>query len=308
MDEAIEFLRKLEADTSAWQPSVVLSQLELARNDLPKAVAHIEQALKRSNEAANVKQVAARLFQAQGMLQRKNNQLADARVSLLRAVKFFPENADFLNNLISVEIADKKIAEAQKLLDQFVKTDENEAERLYLQANIRLAENKTDEALTLYRTAWGVKPMDPIAEAIYGQYQVQKNTEQMRGFAEDWAAKLPQSYKATLVNAVYAQQNNDRQSAKRWYEKTVELAPQMPAALNNLAWMYYEDKNPKAAELAKKAYELAPNNPAILDTYGWILVETGSVAEGIKLLELAAAGAPDSKEIQDHLKEALSRK
>lgn len=307
VSDAIDFLRKLEAETTAWQPSLVLSQLELVQNNIAKAIVHVELALQRSNEATNVKQIAARLFQAQGMMQRKNNQLADARVSYLRAVKLFPENADFLNNLISTEIADKNIPEAQKLLDQFVKTDENEAERLYLQANIRLAEGKADDALTLYRTAWGIKPMDPVAEAIYGHYQLQKDDGQIRAFAADWAEKLPQSYKASLVNAVYAQQNDNRPSAKRWYEKTVELAPQMPAALNNLAWMYYEDKDERALEFAKRAYELAPNNPAILDTYGWILVESGSVSEGIKFLELAAAGAPDNKEIQDHLKQALAR-
>ena len=307
-DAAGEFLRKLEAETSAWQPSLLLSQLELQNNQIDKSIAHIEQALTRSNEAANVKQIAARLYQTQGVMLRKEKKLAEARTSFLRAVKLFPENAGFLNNLIEVELSDNNIAEAQKLLDQFVKTDGNEAERLYLQASIRTAENKVDDALTLYRTAWGIKPLEQVAEAIYGIYQTQKKTDLMNSFGKEWSEKLPKSYRATLVNAISAQQANNQDEALRWYEKTVELAPKMPAALNNLAWMYYEKKDERAEEIAKRAYELAPNSSAVLDTYGWILVEKGKVVEGLEYLQRAAAAAPENKEILDHVKEAQKRK
>lgn len=307
-EEALEFLRTLESGSTNWQPSVLLSQLELQNNKIDKSIEYIEHALSRSNEATNVKQIAARLYQAQGVLLRKDKKLADARAAFLRAVKLFPENASFLNNLIEVELADNNFAEAQKLLDQFVKTDENEAERLYLQASIRMAEKKVDEGLTLYRTAWGLKPLEPVAEAIYGIYQMQQKTDLMASFGKEWAEKIPGSYRAALINAINAQQANNQSEALTWYEKTIELAPKMPAALNNLAWMYHEKKDPRAEEMAKRAYELAPNNPAILDTYGWILVEKGNVAEGLEYLQRAANAAPDNKEILDHVKEAQKRK
>lgn len=306
-DEAFKFLNNLEKDTDKWQPSLLLSQLELQRNNIDKSIHHIEQALERSNEASNVKKIAARLFQTEGVLLRKEKKLTEARVSFLRAVKLFPENADFLNNLIDVELAANNIIEAQKLLDQFVKNDENEAERLYLQGNIRLAENNEDEALKLYRTSWGVRPIDIVAETIYGMYQRQKKMELMVAFGKEWADKIPSSYRPALINAINAQQNGNSDDALAWYEKSVELAPKMPAALNNLAWMYYEKKDTRALDFAKRAYDLAPDNAAILDTYGWILVEDGQVAAGIERLEKAAALASDNKEIQDHLREAKAR-
>ena len=305
--EAFEFLQKLEKKTTAWQPSLLLSQLELQRNDLNKSIAHIEEALSRSKEANNVKQIAARLFQTQGIFLRKEGKLPEARASFLRAVKLYPESADFLNNLIDVEIAAKNLPEAQKLLDQFIKTDDNEAERLFLQANIRLAENNTDEALKLYRTAWEIKPMEAIGEAIYGLYQRGEQKELMVSFGKEWAEKIPTSYRPALINAINAQTSQNPDEALGWYEKAVELAPRMPAALNNLAWMYYERKDKRALEFAKRAYDLAPDNAAILDTYGWILVEAGQLAEGIPILERAAALAPDNKEIVDHLKQAKTR-
>ena len=306
-DEAINFLLKLENETNKWQPSLLLSQLELQSNQIVKSIHHIELALARSNEANNVKQIAARLYQTQGVMLRREKNLTEARASFLKAVKLFPDNPGFLHNLIELELADNNIAEAQKLLDQFTKTDDNEAERLYLQAKIRLVEQKADDALTLYRTAWGIKPLEQIAEAIYGTYQSQGKTDLMVSFGKEWAEKIPNSPRAALINAITAQQNNDQAGALKWYEKTVELAPRTPAALNNLAWMYYEAKDERAEEFAKRAFESAPNNPAILDTYGWILVEGGKVEEGLKHLQRAADAEPENKEIQDHLKEAKKR-
>lgn len=304
--EALEFLKNLEKKTTEWQPSLLLSQLELQRNDITKSIAHIEEALTRSKEANNIKQIAARLFQTQGVFLRKEGKLPEARVSFLRAVKFYPESADFLNKLIEVEIAAKNLPEAQKLLDQFVKTDDNEAERLFLQGNIRIAENNVDEALKLYRTGWEIKPMEAIGEAIYGIYQRGEKTDLMLAFAKEWAEKIPTSFRPALINAINTQ-TTDPDEALGWYEKAVELAPRMPAALNNLAWMYYERKDDRALGLAKRAYELAPDNAAILDTYGWILVETGQVEAGLPILERAAALAPDNKEILEHLKQAKAR-
>lgn len=307
-EDAEKFLLEIEEKTSSWQPSLLLSQLELQNNKIDKSISHVELALTRSNEATNVKQIAARLYQTRGVMLRNENKLPEARASFLQAVKLFPENAGFLYNLIEVELADKKVAEAQKLLDQFVKTDDNEAERLYLQANIKMAEQKNDEALTLFRTSWGVKPLEAVGEAIYSTYQAQQKTDLAESFAKEWVEKLPKSYRASLINAMTAQQKNDQAGALQWYEKTVELAPKMPAALNNLAWIYYEKKDERAEEIAKRAYELAPNNPAILDTYGWILVEKGKVEEGLEYLQRAATAAPDNQEILNHVNEAKKRK
>lgn len=306
-DEAIDFLLKLEKDPAPWQASLLLSQLELQNNRLDNSIKHVELALSRSNESTNVKQIAARLYQTQGVMQKRERKLSEARASFLKAIKLFPENAGFLHNLIEIELADNNIPEAQKLLDQFVKTDDNEAERLYLQANIRMAEQKTDDALTLYRTAWGVEPLEPVAEAIFGIYQSQGKSDLASSFGKEWAEKLPKSPRAALINAISAQQSNDTEGAVRWYEKTIELAPGMPAALNNLAWLYYEKKDDRAEELAKRAYESAPGNPAILDTYGWILVENGKVAEGVEHLQRAADAEPENKEIMQHLEEAKKR-
>jgi cellulose synthase operon protein C len=306
-ESAFSFVRDLEGKTSKWEPSVVLAQLYVGKNQFSEAIKHIDIALERSNNATNIKQIAANLYRLQGVQLRGQNKLPEARESLMQAIKLFPENADYLAVLIETEIGAKNIQEAQKLLDQFVKTPENEAERLFLQGLIRFAEDKKDEGFQLYMQSWAAKPMEIVAEQIYGFHHKGGNQEKAEAFLADWYEKLPKSNRASLLLAVSAQGKNDPKQAIAWYEKSVELNPQMPAALNNLAWMYYESKDPRALEYAKRAYELAPNVAAIVDTYGWILVERGDLQKGIELLTKAVALEPDNQEMQYHLKEAQSR-
>lgn len=305
--EAVTFVRKLEEETERWEPSVVLAQILAMQNNLVDAIKHVQVALERSKQGIHVKQLAANLYRLQGVQFRAQNKLTEARESLMQAVKLLPENASFLGNLIETEIAAKNIPEAQKLLDQFIKTPENEAERLFLQGLIRFAEDKKDEGIALYLQSWGAKPMETVAEQIFNYYQKAGDKAKAEEFLEKWIAYNPESRTASLMMAVTAQGKKDNEQALTWYEKSVELNPNMPAALNNLAWMYYERKDPRAIEYAKKAYDLAPNTAPIADTYGWILVEKGDLVRGIELLNKAAQLDPDNKEIQEHLKEAQSR-
>lgn len=306
-DEALVFLQELEKDTSSWYPSVVLAQLMAREKKLSSAIEHIKLALERSQNASNIKQIAASLYQAQGMEHRSKKQLNEARISVLEAVKLYPENIDFLASLIQIEIVAENIPEAQRLLDEFKANDENEAAHLFLQGVIRFAEKKPEEGIKLLRQSWGEAQTEGVADAIYTYYLRNQQEDLAAAFANDWAEKLPKSERAALIKAVNAQKNNDKEESIKWYEKTIELSPNMPIALNNLAWMYYEIKDERALPLAEKAASLAPQSPEVLDTYGWILVETGRVQEGIKILEQAVALAEDNAEIQEHLAKAKAR-
>ena len=305
--EAVTFLMQLEAKSDKWQPSAVLAQLLQEQNQMPEAVKYIDRALERSAKAQNVKQLAANLYQNYGIWLHAQNKGADAKIYLLKALNFYPENVSYLTSVMQLEIAQKNIPEAQKLLDHFVQTKENEHLRLFLQGVIRFAETKNEEGLDLYRKAWATQPSEIVAEALLQRYQQAEQKEQVETFLNDWSKKIPTSYRAALLQAITAQNNNKPDEALKWYEKSVEIAPNMPIALNNLAWMYYERKDPRALELAKRAAQLAPNSAEILDTLGWVLVESGNVKEGIAILERAALIAPDNKDIMEHLKAAKAR-
>ena len=306
-EQAKSFLETMEKDTQAWPPSVVLAQLLVSEKNLNAAISHIKIALERSNNASNVKKIAAGLYQEQGYQYRIANQLDDARASVMEAVKLYPENPDFLANLIQIELIAENIPEAQRLLDAFEKNDKTEGPRLFLQGVIRYAEKNPDEGIKLFRQSWSEAQTEGVADAIYSHYIRTKEKDLALTFAKDWVAKIPNSYKASLILAMAAQENNKRDEAIKWYEKTIAIAPNLSVALNNLAWLYYEDKDERALALAKQAAELAPKSAEILDTYGWILVEMGDAKLGLNILEQAEKIKPDNSDIQEHLKKAKER-
>jgi tetratricopeptide (TPR) repeat protein len=307
LDDAASFLTKLESSSNAWQPSVVLAQLLFNKRETEQAIKHIDIALTRSNNADLVKQIAANLYNQRGLELRSQQKIPEARVSLLKALEFYPDNINYLASLIDTELNANNIAQAQQLLDQFPQTEDNAAAHLFLQGAIFRVDNKPEAALKHYRQSWDAKPTDNAAEAIYTFHQRAENEQEANQLLDQWVEKLPQSSRPVLIKAINAQQKNDVSDAIKWYEKAIELAPGNATALNNLAWIYYEQKDPRALEFAKRAYDLVPGSPPILDTYGWILVEKGQVAEGIKYLEQAARLAPTATDIRDHLREAKAR-
>lgn len=304
--EALAFLGNLEKTSNHWQPSIMLARLLVSQNNTQQAIAHMETALARSGDSIPVKEIAAKLYHQQGVALLAQNQSDDAKHYLLRALKLFPGDINYAATLIQSELAANNLAEAQKLLDQITPTENNKAAHLNLQALIRTAEGKPEDAFQLHLQSWAIRANDHAAEAIFNHYQ-KTQPQKVGSFTDEWLQKLPSSPKPALIKAITAQQKPDLPEAIKWYEKTLELAPKMPAALNNLAWIYYEQKDPRALELARRAYELAPNSPAILDTYGWLLVESGDVKAGLRILEQAAAKAPTNEEIQQHLLSAKSR-
>lgn len=305
--EAATFLEALEAESNDWQPSAVLAQLLSAQKQNKTALVHIERALEKSNNAQNVQQIAANLYTgyANELLAAKN--IDEARNYLLKASALFPDNITYLAGLVETEIAAGNYAEAQKLYDQFEKSKQNESGLFYLQGMIHAAEGKADDAFSFYQQSWQSKPTEIAANAIHKHYLAQNQKEQANKFISEWLEKLPQSYRASLLKALDAQDKNDIPAAIKGYESALKKAPESPVLLNNLAWSYYLEKDPRAEDTAKKAYELAPNAAAILDTYGWILVENGKVEEGITYLERAANLAADNAEIQGHLAQARAR-
>lgn len=305
--EALAFLTELESKTDKWQPSAVLAQVLQDQKQMPEAIKYIDRALERSASASQVKQIAANIYQSYGGFLQAQNKAAEAKTYLLKALHFYPENSMYLGSIINLELAQKNVSEAQKLLDQFTQTKENENARLFLQGMIRFAENKNEEGLDFYRKSWAANPSEIVAEALLQYYQKNAMQKEMEDFLNDWSKKIPNSYRAALLQAVSAQNNKKADQAITWYEKAIEISPNATIALNNLAWLYYEKKDPRAEPLAKRAAQLAPGSAEILDTLGWILVENGQIKNGIEVLERAVSISPDNNEIKNHLEQARKR-
>lgn len=307
-EQAFTYLLDIEnKNPKLWQPSVVLAQLYANNKQWSDAEKHADYALTRSASSDEVKKVAATIYQLQGLDYRAKANLNDARRYLMKAVKLFPENPDYLSTMIEIEIAAHNLGEAQKLLNEFPQLESNNNVRQFFQGSIRFAEGKPEEGLKLLLDSWQSKPTEVAALAIVEVYEKNNQQENLDKFIDLWVEKLPKSAKATMFKALQAQKQNNNSAAITWYEKTIALSPTMAVALNNLAWAYYLEKDERAVPMAKRAYEAAPKSASVLDTYGWILAEQGDLKLGIEILTEAVALGGGDADIKNHLKEAKSR-
>ena len=171
-----------------------------------------------------------------------------------------------------------------------------------LEGDIHTRLGNQPAALNAYAEAWQRNRNSVLA----GKYLGALRQAGRDGLAmlSDWARAEPENVEAWLSLASLQQSAGTPAEAALSYQRVDALVPDNAGVLNNLAWLYHEAGDPRAVATAAKAYALTPDNPAIADTYGWILVQSGERERGIRLLEQAAAAAPDDADIRSHLDSA----
>lgn len=154
----------------------------------------------------------------------------------------------------------------------------------------QLARDKQDSASILLRQANALRQQDRIRRAIE--------------ILEAGSEHFEDNHQIHLNLAMLYQGNDQQDSARKAYEKTLELAPDNAVALNNLAWLIHKEDALRGLELAERAYKGNSENASVADTYGWILLKNGEVEKSIEILEKARERAPNSPDITQHLAEA----
>jgi Flp pilus assembly protein TadD len=116
---------------------------------------------------------------------------------------------------------------------------------------------------------------------------------------------LPQ---VRLDLALLHETDREVEQARGLYREILAAEPRNALALNNLAYSLSNDPAglAEARQLAARAYALAPKEPTIIDTHGWLEYQTGNRLEAVRLLQLAAKGAPANAEIRLHAAIALA--
>jgi tetratricopeptide (TPR) repeat protein len=225
-----------------------------------------------------------------------------ARTFIVEGLKLEPNNPALLVLLARTELQAGKTAEAKKVSTQFTEAQAKNPQVQELLGDIALLENN-NAAEGHYRSAWASTANEGIAMKLH--QSLGKNPGAADAFVTEWKQRLPQSATPWRLQGMQKQQAGDTQGAIAAYETAVSRNPTDAQALNNLAWLYLEQGDKRALATAEKASVQQPQNPAILDTYGWALVKTGRTQEGIKHLQQAHSLAPDSKEIEEHLRSAM---
>jgi len=115
----------------------------------------------------------------------------------------------------------------------------------------------------------------------------QGKLDQARAQFETLASRDPRPVTAgTMVGVIFELQNN-RDEAKAWYRKVLEIDPRSPVAANNLAWAMLEggENADMALQLAQTAKAQMPDRPEVNDTLGWIYYRKRMMPQAIAALQ-----------------------
>ncbi len=175
-----------------------------------------------------------------------------------------------------------------------------------LKGDIYLAEKKLDKALEIYQQIYKIQPDDKVLFTLADLMFAQKKSPDAVKLLENAVAKDAKNGAIHFKLATLQQTLGNNAQAESHYKTILAEQADNVLALNNLALLYSQQNNPQAIELAKKAYDKAPDAAAVADTYGYILVKQGKAADGLVVLEKAAASAPEANDVQFHLADAYA--
>jgi tetratricopeptide (TPR) repeat protein len=287
------------ADPELWLMSAALS---LQFDDPDSARGDIGQALKLTPENTRARAMLGALDYLAARIAFSEGRYQEASTRVDEALQSLPDHLGLMLLKASAASArgDSKAALA---VAEHVKSLGDSLHHGYeLEGDIHTQLGDQAAALKAYRHGWERNRNSVLA----GKYLQALRASNLDGLPmlTDWTRSDADNPEAWLSLASAQQSAGKTAEAAASYEKVSQLVPDNAGVLNNLAWLYHQVGDARAAAIAAQAYALAPDNAAIADTYGWILVQTGERQRGIRLLEQAAAAAPDDADIRAHLESA----
>ncbi|MDF1821521.1 MAG: tetratricopeptide repeat protein [Alcanivoracaceae bacterium] len=227
---------------------------------------------------------------------------ADAFSLASRGLEFMPDNLGLMLLKASAATAEGNAKAAFAVADSLKARSPDSHHGHELEGDIHTQLGNSAEARDAYARAWQHQ-RNPV---LAGKYVNALNATGEDGLSvlTQWTEAEPDDPRAWLTLAGAQEQAGNTPAAQAAYEQVAALLPDSAPVLNNLAWLYHQGGDDRAEATAAQAYALAPDNAAIADTYGWILLQNGDRERALKLLEQAAAGAPENTDIQAHLEAA----
>ncbi|OGT22191.1 MAG: hypothetical protein A2V90_00400 [Gammaproteobacteria bacterium RBG_16_57_12] len=300
-EEALAIVQKIQAQ-SPNQPDVlaVVGEAEMNLGQIPRAMPALRKLVEIQPNAQNYyllarAHVAARDYAA---AQRAVDQ------SLKIQADYLPARVGQVHVLTLL----KKTAQASARFKQLQTDFPNQQEILVLESWLATYNQQPEAAISALRKAFQLKPtrrvVIELAEAQIRAGDAVAAIATLNNWLKDHQDDMLISLK---VAHVYMTLNRDDE-ARAAYEKVVALAPNFVPALNNLAWLLRTQDLPRALSYAERNYELAPKSPVVVDTLAMLMLEKGSHAEAVRLLQTVnAMVTPASPTYQYHLALALSK-
>jgi predicted Zn-dependent protease len=276
------------------------------------ALAEVWLALDNPGAANNLLEQAARLAsrnpdQLAGVakLQVQAGAVEAAEHSLRLALDGRPDSAVLRLKLASLFARQHRFDAAAEELDALLGRHPDHPLALSMLADVREAEGRSAEALSLYRQ---VQALSDTPRAMIRLYRgLVRNGQATQALSElqAWHERHPDEPAVMRLLAEQYQRRGDTARALRLYARIIEVSEAGAGVFNNIAYILLELDVEQAVEAATRAHELAPYDAAVLDTLGWSLVQVGELDRGLIHLREALSRNSRVPSIRYHLAVAL---
>ena len=284
------------------QPANPEAHLVAARAYLSKGdTANAEKSIKLL-VASNPKSAAV---QAQlGYLEMLRKNVPAARAAFDRALQADPNQSDALQALNTLDIRAGNSTAARERIERRLKADPKNASIHMIAAQTYIAAGDLTNAERALRGAIDLDSGNLVAYGLLGRiYASQKRLNEARVEFEQVARRLPKAAgPPTMVGMLHELQNN-KDEARRWYEKAIAADANAPVASNNLAWLTAEQGGnlDVAMQLAQAAKSRLPDSPQVDDTLGWVYYKKGLATLAISSFQASVQKDPKNAIYHYHL-------
>jgi len=326
------FTQALALAPTFVQASLALAEVEMRQGNVRVAIASLQKLVQEYPKLAEAQLLLAQAFRSQGNLEEalklfrnvdaaqtlnpmpsyqvgtvllQLGRKAEARQALTRALTLAPGYIPALEQLTSLDVAEKNLPAARTRLEAELAKAPTSAPLHALMARLALASNDATGAEASLKKVIELAPDNPTAYAQLGQlYLATKQEDKALTNLQSVLAKNPKDATSAVLVGTLLEARRDYTGARDTYERLITANPAAAGtAYNNLAYIYAEYLNEpqKAVDAAQKARELLPNSPQVVDTLGWSLYKQGQYARALPFLQEAAAKLPEVADVHFHV-------
>lgn len=332
-----EFQEAIKRSNDYVPPRLALAEISQTRNKYADTVRYADEVL-----ASRPNLPAAMLLRVAGLT--GMGKYSEARPALEQLEKAFPQNRDVQFQAGSLELAQKKYADAEArfrklfeqdrrdpralsalvqtyvaedqlvtayrlLLDELGKSPNFEAARSLL-ADVAIRLSKYDVAVTQYRELLISHPSSAALHLQLGSAYRQNGDLANAISSLEAAIKLaPRDIASRGLLASALEESGRKGEAIAAYRGMLQVDPENAAAMNNLAYLIAETGGSldEALNLAQRVVQKAPQQANFADTLGWIYFKKGMLDAAIQVFRNDVQKFPEKATFRYHLGLALVR-
>jgi putative PEP-CTERM system TPR-repeat lipoprotein len=274
--EELEQASKLDAANLNSGVALVTSALRL--HQLDKALEAVTTLEKQHPKSALVRNL-------KGLVYLGRNDVATARANFDAALSLAPGYFGAVENLVKLDYAQKKPADAQKRLEAFLQANPKSVEALTALAGHLVAQGKPNEATALLQRASNEDKTPAAGLRLAAHYVRVKQANEALNQLRKMQVQFPGDPGVLDLLGQVQALSGDREGALETYHKlTVAMPRSAPAQLRLAGASAALGNNSSAIDALSKALQLQPDYPEAQAALGQLYINQGS---GDKALALA---------------------